>query len=138
VPIFYFYAALTHLARLPIQSEQEQSEILTIAQTHQMTLAQFAHQAPMNHQHKVDLIEAEKQRVWGENYVAGDYYDRAIAGAKENGYIQEEALANELAAKFYLNWGKEKVAAGYMQEAYYCYAQWGANAKVADLGSRIK
>lgn len=136
VPIFYFYAALTHLARLPIQSEQEQSEILTIAQTHQMTLAQFAHQAPMNHQHKVDLIEAEKQRVWGENYVAGDYYDRAIAGAKENGYIQEEALANELAAKFYLNWGKEKVAAGYMQEAYYCYAQWGANAKVADLETR--
>ncbi|MGH1396718.1 MAG: AAA family ATPase [Trichormus sp.] len=133
VPIFYFYAALTHLTRLPSQSEQEQSESLAIAQTHQTNLAQFAHQAPMNHQHKVDLIEAEKQRVWGENYVAADLYDRAIAGAKANGFIQEEALANELAAKFYLNWHKEKVAAGYMQEAYYCYVRWGAKAKVADL-----
>ncbi|WP_322112031.1 ATP-binding protein [Aerosakkonema funiforme] len=136
VPIFYFYAALTHLTYLPSQSEQEQSEILTIAQTHQTTLAQFAYQAPMNHQHKVDLIEAEKQQVWGQNYAAADYYDRAISGAKANGYIQEEALANELAAKFYLAWGKEKVAAGYMQEAYYGYARWGAKAKVADLEQR--
>ncbi|MBD2487929.1 AAA family ATPase [Aulosira sp. FACHB-615] len=133
VPIFYFYAALTHLTRLPVQSEQDQDEILAMAQTHQTTLAQFAHQAPMNHQHKVDLIEAEKQRVWGENYLAADLYDRAIAGAKANGFIQEEALANELAAKFYLNWEKEKVAAGYMQEAYYCYTHWGAKAKVANL-----
>ncbi|AUS99517.1 histidine kinase [Nostoc sp. CENA543] len=133
VPIFYFYAALTHLQCLPSQSQQEQSETLTIAQTHQTNLAEFAHQAPMNHQHKVDLIEAQKQQVWGENYAAADLYDRAIAGAKTNGYIQEEALANELAAKFYLAWGKEKVAAGYMQEAYYCYSRWGAKAKIADL-----
>ncbi|MEA5512583.1 AAA family ATPase [Nodularia sp. UHCC 0506] len=133
VPIFYFYAALTYLKCLLSQPEQEQSEILAIAQTHQTNLAQFAHQAPMNHQHKVDLIEAEKQRVWGENYAAADLYDRAIAGAKANGFIQEEALANELAAKFYLNWDKEKVAAGYMQEAYYFYSRWGAKAKVVDL-----
>ncbi len=83
----------------------------------------------MNHQHKVDLVEAEKYRILGKNYEAGDWYDRAISGAKENAYIQEEALANELAAKFYLDRGKEKIAAGYMQEAYYCYARWGAKAK---------
>nr|MDJ0519306.1 ATP-binding protein [Trichodesmium sp. MO_231.B1] len=57
----------------------------------------------------------------------------AIAGAKENEYLQEEAVANELAAKFYLDWGKEKVAAGYMQEAYYCYARWEAKAKINQL-----
>jgi signal transduction histidine kinase len=64
------------------------------------------------------------------------YYDRAIAGAKKNGYIQEEALANELAAKFYLDWGREKIATIYMQEAYYCYARWDAKVKVADLEQR--
>lgn len=72
----------------------------------------------------------------GEKSEAIEYYDHAIALAKENGYIQEEALANELAAKFYLDWGKEKVATSYMQEAYYCYACWGAKAKVADLEKR--
>ncbi|NER01773.1 MAG: GAF domain-containing protein, partial [Okeania sp. SIO3C4] len=45
----------------------------------------------------------------------------------------EEALGNELAAKFYLHWGKEKIAATYIQEAYYCYAHWGAKAKTDQL-----
>jgi hypothetical protein len=92
----------------------------------------------MNYQHKVNLIETEKCQVLGKNYEAGDWYDRAISLAKENGYIQEEALANELAAKFYLEWCKEKVAAGYMQEAYYCYAKWGAKVKTSDLGMKNK
>ncbi|WP_442942160.1 ATP-binding protein [Nostoc sp.] len=64
---------------------------------------------------------------------AMELYDRSISLAKENGYIQEEALANELVAKLYLELGKEKVAQVYMQEAYYCYAKWGAKAKTDDL-----
>nr|WP_322744820.1 ATP-binding protein [Phormidium sp. LEGE 05292] len=132
-PVFHFYAGLTYLALFSTQSEIEQANTLALVETHQNTVAGWAHHAPMNHQHKVDLLEAEKCRVLGKNYEAGDWYDRAIAGAKENQYIQEEALANELAAKFYLTWGKEKVAASYMQEAYYCYAKWGAKAKVIDL-----
>ena len=54
--------------------------------------------------------KAEEYRILGNNYEAGDWYDRAIAKAKANEYIHEEALANELAAKFYLNWGKDKIA----------------------------
>ncbi|GAA6620447.1 AAA family ATPase [Scytonema sp. NUACC26] len=141
-PVFHFYAALTHLALCSTQSEIERVEtlhttsLLALVETHQNTLAQWAYHAPMNHQHKVDLVEAEKCRVLGKNYEAGDWYDRAISGAKENEYLNEEALSNELAAKFYLNWGKEKVAASYMQEAYYCYAKWGAKAKVEDLTTR--
>ncbi|MEG4297491.1 AAA family ATPase [Microcoleus sp. Pol11C1] len=132
-PVFHFYAGLTYLAVCSTQSEIEQANSLALAETHQTTLAQWEHQAPMNHKHKIDLVEAEKCRVLGKNYEAGDWYDRAIAGAKKNEYIQEEALGNELAAKFYLDWGKEKVAQSYMIEAYYCYSRWGAKAKVAYL-----
>ncbi|WP_293142319.1 AAA family ATPase [Okeania sp. SIO3I5] len=131
--IFHFYAGLAYLAVCSTQSEIEQAKTLEQVKTYQTTLAEWAVLAPMNHQHKLDLVEAEKCRVLGENYQAADYYDRAIAGAKENNYIQEEAMANELAAKFYLHWGKEKVAAGYIQEAYYCYTRWGAKGKVAYL-----
>ncbi|HEY9848022.1 MAG TPA: AAA family ATPase [Leptolyngbyaceae cyanobacterium] len=132
-PVFHFYAGLTYLALFSTQSEIERANTLEEVKIHQTTLAQWAYHAPMNHQHRIDLIEAEKCRVLGNNYEAGDRYDRAIAKAKQNEYIQEEALANELAGKFYLDWGKEKVATGYMQEAYYCYARWGAKAKVAYL-----
>ncbi|MEP6523778.1 GAF domain-containing protein [Microcoleus vaginatus DQ-U2] len=53
-----------------------------------------------------------------------------------NKFLNEEALANELAAKFYWEWSKEKLAQTYMIEAYYCYVQWGATAKVTDLETR--
>jgi predicted ATPase/signal transduction histidine kinase len=134
-PVLYFYDSLIALSQL--SQSDEATEILQRVTQNQTQLQQhWAYHAPMNHQHKVDLVEAEKYRVLGKNYEAGDWYDRAIAGAKENEYIQEEALANELAAKFYLGWGKQKVAAGYMQEAYYCYARWGAKAKTDDLEKR--
>ncbi|MEG4035477.1 AAA family ATPase [Microcoleus sp. S36b_A4] len=136
VPAFHFYAALTHLALFPTQPETEQAEIITQAEAHQTTLQQWAQNAPMNHLHKWYLVEAEKHRVLGNKAEAIEIYDRAIAGAKENQFLNEEALANELAAKFYLEWGKEKFAQLYMIEAYYCYIQWGATAKVTDLETR--
>ncbi|MEG4485236.1 AAA family ATPase [Microcoleus sp. D2_18a_B4] len=135
-PIFPFYAALTHLALFPTQLEIEQVEILAQVQTHQTTLQQWAENAPMNYLHKWYLVEAEKHRVLGNKAEAIEMYDRAISGAKENKFLNEEALANELAAKFYWEWGKEKLAQTYMIEAYYCYVQWGATAKVTDLETR--
>ncbi|GBE93200.1 trifunctional serine/threonine-protein kinase/ATP-binding protein/sensor histidine kinase [Nostoc cycadae] len=135
-PTFYFYDSLTALAVLSGESE-ETAEVLQRIEQNQTQLKQYwAHYAPMNYQHKVDLVEAEKCRVLGKNYEAADWYDLAIAGAKANAYIQEEALANELTAKFYLDGGRERIAQGYMIEAYYGYARWGAKAKVVDLEQR--
>jgi signal transduction histidine kinase len=81
-------------------------------------------------------VAAEYCRVLGNKTDAIDGYERAIGLAKTNNFIQDEALANELAAKFYLDWGKEKVAAVYMQEAYYGYTKWGAKAKTDELEKR--
>ncbi|WP_375341253.1 ATP-binding sensor histidine kinase [Plectonema radiosum] len=121
------------LAQLAISSTEtgflQESRILQ----HKEKLQQFATLAPSNHLHKFYLVEAEYFRVLGKYSQAIELYERAITGAKENNYLQEQALANELAAKFYLNWGKEKIATSYIQEAYYCYAKWGAKAKIAHL-----
>ncbi|MEH2329416.1 AAA family ATPase [Nostoc sp.] len=136
IPISHFYAALTYLALFSTQSEIELSVILAQVEIHQTTLHQWVQNAPTNHLHKWHLVEAEKQRVLGNKAEALENYDRAITLAKANGYIQEEALGNELVAKFYLDWDKEKVAQTYMQEAYYCYARWGAKAKIENLEKR--
>ncbi|NQE33805.1 AAA family ATPase [Microcoleus asticus] len=136
VPIFHFYAALTHLALFRAQPAIEQTEIIALVETHQSTLQQWAQNAPMNYLHKWYLVEAERQRVLGNKAEAIEMYDRAIEGAKENKYVNDEALANELAAKFYGEWGKTKVAQAYIFEAYYCYVEWGATAKVTDLETR--
>ncbi|MEH1825447.1 MAG: ATP-binding sensor histidine kinase [Nostoc sp.] len=135
-PTFYFYDSLTALAALSSQSEETLEVFQQVAQNQKLLQQHWAYYAPMNHQHKVDLVEAEKCRVLGQKAEAIERYDKAISLAKANEYIQEEALANELAAKFYLNWGKKLIAQEYMTQAYYAYARWGAKAKVADLERR--
>ncbi|MEH2213730.1 trifunctional serine/threonine-protein kinase/ATP-binding protein/sensor histidine kinase [Nostoc sp.] len=134
-PVFYLYDSLLTLAQLNPQLD-ETSEALQGVIENQTKLQQWAYHAPMNYQHKVDLVAAEKCRVLGQKAEAIEFYDKAITLAKANEYTQEEALANELAAKFYLDWGKERIAGNYMIEAYYAYARWGAKAKVADLEAR--
>ncbi|MEG4571435.1 AAA family ATPase [Microcoleus sp. N3A4] len=135
--IFYFYDSLIALALLS-QAPSEMSTALERVAQNQTQLRHWAHHAPMNYQHKFDLVEAEKCRVLGHKVEASEFYDKAISGAKANEYIQEEALANELAAKFYLDWGRQRIAGDYMIEAYYGYARWGAKAKVADLEKRYR
>ncbi|MEH2261906.1 trifunctional serine/threonine-protein kinase/ATP-binding protein/sensor histidine kinase [Nostoc sp.] len=134
-PVFYLYDSLLTLAQLNPQLD-ETSEALQGVIENQTKLQQWADHAPMNYQHKVDLVEAEKCRVLGQKAEVIEFYDKAITLAKANEYTQEEALANELAAKFYLDWGKERIAGEYMIAAYYAYSRWGAKAKVADLEKR--
>ncbi|MBE9161614.1 AAA family ATPase [Tychonema sp. LEGE 06208] len=133
IPLYHFYNSLVYLAIYCDAPKSEQKLILQKVKGNQKKIRKWAHFAPMTHLHKFYLVEAERYRVLGENVRAIDYYDRAIALAKEHDYINEEALANELAAKFYLAWGKEQVAQAYMTNAYYCYLRWGATAKMTDL-----
>lgn len=79
------------------------------------------------------LVSAEIARLSGENWQAMDLYDRSIAAAKDSEFNQNVAIANELAAKFYLTQGKEKIAKVYLEEARYYYGLWGAKRKVEDL-----
>ncbi|MBD0386065.1 MAG: PAS domain-containing protein, partial [Nostoc sp. C3-bin3] len=136
VPLYYLYDSLARIAVYLESNDQAKSAILKKVAVSQKKMKQWANSAPMNHLHKYHLVEAEKARVLGQLLEAEDFYEQAIQGARENGYIQEEALAYELAAKFYLSRGREKFAQTYMKEAYYCYDRWGASAKVRDLETR--
>ncbi|MDF5732456.1 MAG: ATP-binding protein, partial [Rhizonema sp. PD38] len=136
IPQFHFYDSLARLAVYSEVEDSEQKEILEKIYTNQEKMQKWAHHAPMNYLHKFYLVEAERNRVLGNNIEAIELYDHAIALAKEHEYVNEEALANELAAKFYLEWGKPKIAQIYLTDAYYGYVRWGAKAKVDDLVKR--
>ena len=131
-----FYYSLALLAVYPTADSGEQEKHLMQVAANQEKMQKWAHYAPMNYQHKYDLVEAEKARVLGKYWEASDYYDKAIQGAKAQEYIQEQALANELAAEFYLSCNKDKIAQVYLTECYYGYIAWGAIAKVKDLEAR--
>jgi len=133
VPLFYFYDSLTRLAIANGAEITEKDSLLKQVNSNQEKMQKWAHHAPSNYQHKFYLVEAERHRVLGENALAREEYDVAIELAKENEYLNDEALANELAAKFYLAKGKTKIAQVYLQEARYCYQTWGAEGKVKYL-----
>ncbi|MHC5729700.1 MAG: serine/threonine protein kinase, partial [Nostoc sp.] len=133
VLLHYFYSSLARLAIFPRSSAQAQEKILKNVAISQEQMKQWATYAPMNYLHKYHLVEAEIARVLGQLLEAEEFYEQAIQGARDNEYLQEEALAYELAAKFYLSRGREKIAQTYMKEAHYCYDRWGATAKVKDL-----
>jgi predicted ATPase/serine phosphatase RsbU (regulator of sigma subunit)/tRNA A-37 threonylcarbamoyl transferase component Bud32 len=131
-----FYYSLSLLALYPTAEIQEKFQYIETVNSNQNKLKKWSKCASINFQYKYDLIEAEKARVLGQNWQAAEFYERAIKGAKDNGYIQDEALASELAAEFYLAVGMDKIAQTYLKEAHYSYSRWQAWAKVKDLELR--
>ena len=133
---FYFYDSLLRLAIYPQATKREKRQYRLKIRANQKKLKKWAKHAPMNYRHKFYLVEAEWARVFGQEQMAKEYYDQAIALASEHKYLNDEALANELAGEFYLTQRQNHFADHYLQEAHYAYSQWGAIAKVNDLETR--
>ncbi|MBD2412121.1 histidine kinase [Nostoc calcicola FACHB-389] len=136
IVLFHFYYPLSLAALYPEATPENQQHYWDVMQQHRQLLETWTQTCPENFLHQSLLLGAEMARVSGDYVDAIAYYDRAITAAKENHFTQIEALANELAAKFYLEWGKDRIAQEYITQAYYAYARWGAKAKVADLEKR--
>ncbi len=133
VPSFHFYASLAGLAAFPDQDGTTRRKTLKRAAGAQRDMKKWAVRAPSNYLHKYWLLKAERARVKGRDLQAMESYDKAIELASKSGYIQEEALANELAARFYFSRSRDKAARPYLEDALSGYARWGAAAKVKSL-----
>ncbi|WP_292933946.1 AAA family ATPase [Noviherbaspirillum sp.] len=133
---FYFYDSLAHLALLGKTRGMNRIGVLRRVKKNQKKLQHWAKHGPENFRNKWMLVEAELARHRGEPLKAIDCYEQAIRLAADNGYMQEEALAQELAGEFYLERGQETLARVYLKQAQQSYLRWGALAKVNDLAQR--
>jgi predicted ATPase/signal transduction histidine kinase/tRNA A-37 threonylcarbamoyl transferase component Bud32/ActR/RegA family two-component response regulator len=129
IPIFYFYSSLTMLANYSNVTASEQKQFLKKITKNQNKMKHWANHAPMNYLHKFYLVEAELARVLNSDK-AREFYEQAIALAQENDFLNEEAIAHELAAKFYLAKGLNKFAKVCLRDAHHKYQQWGAKIKL--------
>ena len=96
-------------------------------------LRAWAANCPQNFEDRAALVGAEIARIEGRPLDAMDLYERAIASARANGFVHNEAIANELAARFYEARGFKTISHAYLQKARYCYSRWGANGKVRQI-----
>jgi predicted ATPase/GAF domain-containing protein/tRNA A-37 threonylcarbamoyl transferase component Bud32 len=131
---YYFYYSLNLAACL--ESGEESAGFLQELIDNQEKLKRWAENCPDNFQAPYLLVNAEYQRIVGDELAAMEGYDQAIRSAQKYGLIQLTALANEIAAGFWLKKGKNKFAQLYLIEAHYAYQQWGAVAKVKDLEAK--
>jgi len=136
VVIFYFYDSLVCLALYDGASLSERNRYLRKALDNAKKLKKWADHAPMNHLHKHELVQAEIFRVQGQDMRAMEFYQKAITNAHENEYLNEEAIACERAALFYLKRGYDTIGRAYVNESYRAYTRWGAKAKLRDLEYR--
>ncbi|HEY9853270.1 MAG TPA: AAA family ATPase [Leptolyngbyaceae cyanobacterium] len=131
---FYYSLILTDLYQSASDAEQQQyREILAV---NQRQLKIWTDNCPENFLHKYLLVEAEIARIFGQQLEAIELYDRAIESAREHNFIQNEALGNELAAKFWLAKGKADFARIYLKNAHYGYQRWGAIGKTEHLAKK--
>jgi class 3 adenylate cyclase len=135
-PCYNFYYALLLTALYPTAPAEEQQTYWEKLEQYQAGLQNWVENSPANFEHQHLLVAAEMARLSGQTLAAMELYDRAIASARDNEYPQNEAIANELAAKFYRTTGKEKIAQVYLWEARYAYLKWGAGGKVAALDEK--
>jgi PAS domain S-box-containing protein len=130
---YHFYSALSRAACCDGTSTGERQQHLEALAAHQQQLAGWGENCRENFENRVALVSAEIARIEGRELDAERLYEQAICSASANGFIHNEALANELASRFYAARGFEKIARVYLQDARYGYLRWGADGKVAQL-----
>ncbi|HXA76076.1 MAG TPA: sigma 54-interacting transcriptional regulator [Candidatus Acidoferrales bacterium] len=133
---YEFYSALARAACCDSAKAGESGEHFDALGAHYIHLAIWAEHCPENFENRAALVGAEIARIEGRALDAIELYEQAIRSARANGFVQNEALAYEVAAQFYAARGFEAFADAYLRNARNCYDRWGAHGKVKQLEER--
>jgi PAS domain S-box-containing protein len=131
----HFYGALSHAASCDPAFPHQHAQHLAALTAHHRQLVAWAENCPENFANRASLVAAEIARIEGRHLDSMHLYEQAIRSAHDNGFVHNEALAYEVAARFYDSRGFDKIAESYLHEARSCYVRWGADGKVKQLDS---
>ncbi|HEV7505666.1 MAG TPA: sigma 54-interacting transcriptional regulator [Thermoanaerobaculia bacterium] len=130
---YHLYGALSRAACCDSGSCDGRQQHLEAMALHQRQLDIWAQNCPENFENRALLVGAEIARIEGRELDAECLYEAAIKSARDNEFVHNEALAHELAARFYAARGFETIARVYLRNARYGYLRWGADGKVRQL-----
>ncbi|CAM2154654.1 histidine kinase [Pararobbsia alpina] len=132
----HFYGALARAGILRTCEPDEREAHRAALTAHMALLRTWDSHCPDNFGCRLALAEAEVAHTEGRMLDAERDYEVAIRRARSHGFLQVEAIANDLAAAFYLSRGLETIAFVYLRSARNAYRYWGADAKVAEIDAR--
>jgi len=129
---YHFYGGLARAASCHFAAGQGQPHFDALI-AHHRQLEVWSENCPDNFENRAALVGAEIARIEGREIDAERLYEKAIHSARTNGFVHNEALANELAARFYFARGFKTIAHTYLKNAWHCYLSWGAAGKIRQL-----
>lgn len=130
---YRLYAALTHAAVWDNATPEQRPKHFASVLDHHRQLHAWAEVNPETFEDRAALVGAEIARMEGRVLNAQELYEKAIREARKYGFVHIQAIANEIAGRFYAERGYEKIAATYLRAARACYQRWGADGKVRQL-----
>ena len=130
-PDYFFYSTLLLAPHVAEATEEDANFAAMLANTEQMKI--WVGVCAENFEHRHLLMSAEIERLRGHDERATHLYEAAIESATANEFLQNEALANELAARHLLAQGRHRAAMGYLTEAHFLFGRWGATTKARQL-----
>ena len=133
---YRFFSALVHTRAWDHATAEQRPNHFDSVLDHYRQLEVWAEVNPETFEDRAALVGAEIARIEGRVLDAQELYEKAIRSARKYGFVQNEAVANELAGCFYSARGFEKIATTYLRDARHCYLRWGADGKVRQLEQR--
>jgi len=130
---YIFYYSLIITAVYPELSHKKKRVYRRKLKNCHRQLEKWAKSCKENFEDMYLLVSAEIARINNQKELSMHLYDKAIQSAGDNRHIYIEALANELAAKYYLSAGLYKIAGIYMVDACRGYMLWGSYLKIKQL-----
>jgi PAS domain S-box-containing protein len=130
---YHFYAALAQAAHCDAAPGVERHNHVDALAAHHRQLQVWAENCPENFENRAALVAAEIARIECRAHDAMRLYELAIRSARANGFVHNEAIAYEVAARFYATCGFDQFADVYLRNARYGYLRWGADGKVRQL-----
>ena len=129
VEVAHFLKGMSLLAVSHSTEGQNKAGHIARAEEELDRMSFLAEGCPDNYLDKRILLEAELARAKGDDGTTWRLYDDACQQARKTGFVQQGALACELAMRFWLDRGKEEFAAPYFERAIEGYRRWGAAKK---------
>ncbi len=131
---YHYYTALAIGALLDKASGFRRDELLRELRAHHEQLRIWAEETRSpTFADKHTLVSAEIARLEGRVHEAALLYEESIRLARQHGFIQNEGVAFETAARFYAARGLETIVHAFLREARLRYLRWGAHGKVRQM-----
>eukprot|EP00984_Skeletonema_dohrnii_P024922 scaffold14057_cov86-Skeletonema_dohrnii-CCMP3373.AAC.1 len=130
---YTFLEALAYLKAAQSSSGRKKRQMKKCAHKAMQLICGWVKNGNVNVVHYLRILGAELAVLNGKNEKAKKSFNAAIAASSRNGFLQDRALAHELASAYFKAQGDDYWTDYHIECSRACYQEWGCSEKVVQL-----